>query len=117
MPQPSLRRPLDEPDLRDDLRPHPLHLAHLIHRDAATPAGCLRVRQVDEGTLVDMVRLQRLEDLATEMRDEASPHLAREPQARVVVVPDEQSVDAVRPGAVAADRELLLVRRPWLKAS
>ena len=36
-----------------------------------------------------MVRLQRPEDLATQVRNEASPHLAREAQAGVVVVADE----------------------------
>ena len=57
-----------------------------------------------------MVRLQRLEDLAAQVRNEASSHLACEPQAGIIVVPDEQSIDAVRSGGtVAADHELLLV--------
>ena len=41
---------------------------HLVGRHAAAPAGRLRVRQIDEGTLVGMVRLQRLEDLSTQMK-------------------------------------------------
>ena len=32
-----------------------------------------------------MVRLQRLEDLAAQVRNEASPHLACEPQAGLIV--------------------------------
>ena len=56
-----------------------------------------------------MVSPQRLEDLATQMRNEASPHLACEPQAGLIVVADEQSIEAVRSGTVAADYELLLV--------
>ena len=88
MPQPALGSPLHESYLRDQLRLHPLHLPHLLGGHAAAPAGRLRVRQVDEGTLIDMVRLQSLEDLPTQMRNEASPHLACESQARVVVVAD-----------------------------
>jgi hypothetical protein len=66
MPQPPLRRPLNEPDLRHQLRSDPLHLPHLAGSHAAAPAGCLRVRQIDEGTIVDMVGLQRLEYLAAQ---------------------------------------------------
>ena len=72
MPQATLGRPLDEPYLRHQLRLHPLHLPHLVRRHAAAPAGRLRVRQIDEGTLIDMVWLQRLEDLATQVSNEAS---------------------------------------------
>ena len=86
MPQTTLRRPLDEADLRHQLRLHPLHLPHLLSRHAAAPAGRLRVRQIDEGTVIDMVRLQRLEDLAAQVRNEAGPHVAREPQASVTAV-------------------------------
>ena len=89
MPQSTLGRPLDEPYLRHQLRPHPLHLPHLLGRHAAAPAGRLRVRQIDEGTLIDMVGLQRLEDLATQMGNEASSHLACEPQTGLIVVADE----------------------------
>ena len=84
VPQPTLGRPLHEPYLRDQLRPHPLHLPHLFGRHAAAPAG-FRVRQIDKGALIDMVRLQRLEDLATQVRNEAGPHLACEPQAGLIV--------------------------------
>jgi hypothetical protein len=56
--------------------------------------------QVDEGTLVDMVRLQRLEDLAAQV-NEPSPHLACEPQAGLIVVADQKRIDAVRFGAIA----------------
>ena len=86
MPQPPFRRPLHEPYLRHQFRPHPLHLPHLVSRHAAAPAGGLRVRQIDEGAVIDMVRLQRLEDLAAQMGNEASPHLAGEPQTAVIVV-------------------------------
>jgi len=89
MPQPTLGCPLHEPNLRHQLRLDPLHLAHLVSGHAAAPAGCLRLRQIDEGTFIDMVRLQRLEDLATQMRHEASSHLAREPQAHLIIVADE----------------------------
>jgi len=40
-----------------------------------------------------MVRLQRLEDLATKVGNEASSHLSCETQASAIVVPDEQSID------------------------
>ena len=70
MPQATLGRPLHEPYLRHQLRLHPLHLPHLVGRHAAAPAGCLRVRQINEGTIIDMVWLQRLEDLPTQMRNE-----------------------------------------------
>ncbi len=109
VPETTLGRPLHEPYLRHQLRPDPLNLPHLVGRHAAAPAGRLRVRQVVEGAVIDMVRRQRLEYLATQMRHEAGSHLAREPQPGVVVVADQQRVDAVRPGAVAADHELLLV--------
>ena len=88
MPETTLRRPLHEPYLRHQLRLHPLHLWHFASRHTAAPAGRLRVRQIDEGTLIDMVRLQRLQHLATQVRNEASPHLAREPQAGIIVVAD-----------------------------
>jgi hypothetical protein len=88
MPQPTLGRSLHEPYLGHQLRPHPLHLPHLGSRHAAAPTGCLRVRQIDEGTLIDLVGLQRLEDLAAQVRNEASSHLACEPQAAPIVVAD-----------------------------
>jgi hypothetical protein len=49
-----------------------------------------------------MVRLQRLEDLATQMRNEASSHLAREPQAGVLVVRVEHRWRSIQ-GAMAAE--------------
>ncbi len=70
MPQPTLGSPLHEPYLRHQLRLDPLHLAHLLRRHAAAPAGRLRVRQVDEGALIDVAGLQRPEDLSTQMRNE-----------------------------------------------
>jgi hypothetical protein len=75
VPHPTLRSPLHEPYLRHQLLPHPLHLRHLVGHHAAAPAGRLRVRQIDEGTFIDMVRLQRLEDLATQMRNDAGRRL------------------------------------------
>ena len=42
VPQPALGGPLHEPYLRHQLRPHPLHLPHLVSRHAAAPAGWLR---------------------------------------------------------------------------
>jgi len=70
VPQTTLRRPLHEPHLRHQLRPHPLHLLHLVSGHAAAPAGRLRVRQVGEGALIDVAGLQRPEDLSTQMRNE-----------------------------------------------
>jgi hypothetical protein len=64
MPEPPFSRPLHQPYLRHQLRPHPLHLPHLVGRHAAALSGRLRVRQVDEGAVIDMVRCQRLEDLS-----------------------------------------------------
>src|SRR5688572_9948434 len=106
MPQPSFRSPFHEPYLRYQLRLHPLHLPHLVSGHAAAPAGRLRVRQVDEWTWCGF---SALKTSRRRLGNEAGPHLAREPQARVVVVADQQRVDAVRPWAVAADHELLLV--------
>jgi hypothetical protein len=67
VPEATLGRPLHEPHLRHQLRPHPLHLPHLAGRHAAAPAGRLRVRQVDEGTVIGVVRLQRLQHPATQV--------------------------------------------------
>ena len=39
MPEPTLGRPLHEPYLRHQLRPHPLHLPHLVGRHAAGRCG------------------------------------------------------------------------------
>jgi len=64
-----LYRPLHGPYLHHQLRPHPLHLPHLVRRHAAAPAGSLRLRQIDEGAFIDMVRPERLEDLSTQMRN------------------------------------------------
>jgi hypothetical protein len=49
-------------------------------------------------TVIDMVRLQRLEGPRDEMRNEAGPHLAREAQARSSVLTDEEIIDGVDPG-------------------
>jgi hypothetical protein len=43
------------------------------------------------------------------VRNEASPHLASEPQASFIVRADEQFIDAVRSRTIATDHELLLV--------
>jgi hypothetical protein len=97
MPQPSFRRLLHESYLRHQLRPHPLHLPHLVSRHAAAPAG----------RLIGVAWLQRPEDLATQVRHEASSHLACEPQAGIILA-DEQGIDSVRPGAVAVRRSRTL---------
>src|SRR5688572_3237311 len=55
-----LGRPLHGPYLHHQLRPHPLHLPHLVRRHAAAPAGSLRLRQIDEGAFIDMVRPERI---------------------------------------------------------
>src|SRR5688572_12062041 len=49
VPQPTLRCPLHEPYLRNQLRPHPLHLPHLVGRHAPAPAGRLRVGRSTKG--------------------------------------------------------------------
>jgi hypothetical protein len=58
MPQSALRSPLNDPDLHNELRLHPLRLAHLFRRDATAPAIRLRVRQVHEGASVNAQRCQ-----------------------------------------------------------
>ena len=105
MPQATLGGPLDEPYLRHEFRPHPLHLPHLARRHAAAPAGRLRLRQIDEGAVIAMMRLQHLEDLTAQVRNEAGPHLASEPLSGLIVVADQKCIDAVRSRTVAADRE------------
>ena len=103
-----VRSPLDEPDLRDQPRLHPAHLAHLLGRDAAAPVGCLAVRQIDERAGGDVQRLQRREHFPPQVRSEPGADLAGKSQRLRLVVPDEQRVHARRPGPVPADDELLL---------
>src|SRR4051794_23012231 len=49
--------PFDEADLRDQRRPQPLHLVHLLGGHAAAPVRGLAVRQVDERARGAMERL------------------------------------------------------------
>ena len=101
MPQTTLGRPLD--DLRHQLRLHPLHLPHLPQRD---DFGFGRSTNGHSSTWCGF---SALKSSRRRWGNEAGSHLAREPQAGLIVVADEQSIDAVRPGTVAADHELLLV--------
>jgi hypothetical protein len=77
---PPLPVKMPETDLRHQLRTDPLHLPHLIGRDAAAPAVGRRVGQIHERAMVDVEWLQRLGDLATQVRHEACSNLARESQ-------------------------------------
>src|SRR5687768_18088212 len=109
MAQAPFGRPLDEPDLRDDLRLQPAHFLHLLRRDAAAPMRRLAVRQIDEGTPLGVERRECREHLAPYIWCEASAHLPRKPKLCSVEIADEQRVDAMRTRTISADDELLLL--------
>ena len=69
MPQAVLGRPLDESDLRHELRLRPLHFAHLISRDACAPSPDIGVRKIGKWALLNLQRFQLAENLATNVRD------------------------------------------------
>jgi hypothetical protein len=50
--------PLDESYLGDEFRLHPLHLGHLLGRDAAAPVGGLAARKVREWAASGLKRFQ-----------------------------------------------------------
>ena len=108
MAQMAFAGPLDEADLGDRGGSHPLHLRHLVGGHSPAPSRLPGVRQIDERAARGVERREPREDLAADVRREAGSDLSREPQPAVVVIADEQRVDAVRTGPVSADDELLL---------
>jgi hypothetical protein len=105
----SFGGPLDEPDLRNELRPYPLHLAHLVGRDAAAaPMAALAVREIDEGTWPRMERLELLSEFPSHVRRHTRANLAGAAQLPPDVVADNQRVDRVIGRPIPADHKLLL---------
>jgi hypothetical protein len=68
MAEPTFGSPLDKPDLHDQLWLDPLHLAHLIGGDAASPSVGSRVGKIHKRAARDVERLQLPEKLTTDMR-------------------------------------------------
>src|SRR5688572_18525919 len=85
--------PLDETDLRDDLRLEPAHLFHLLRRHPTAPVRGLAARQVGERTAWRMQRRQRRRHLAADVRREPGTNLPGEVQRPSRVIADEQRVD------------------------
>jgi len=56
--QVSIVGPLDESNLRNQLRLDPHHFRHLFRRHASAPMGSLAVREIHERTLRDLQREQ-----------------------------------------------------------
>jgi hypothetical protein len=108
MAQVPVGSPLHEAYLGDQLGPHPAHRGHLFRRHAATPTRGLAVREIDEGATRGVQRLKLGEHLPPHVGREARADLTREVQFAVLVVANQQGVDAVTAGTIAADHELLL---------
>ena len=76
VPQPPVASEFHEPDLRDKLGARPLHLAHLLSRDAGAPTRFFVVRQVGERAVVDPKGLELAHDFAAYGRNEPRPYFA-----------------------------------------
>jgi hypothetical protein len=76
--QAVLGRPFYESDLRHELRLRPVHLAHLIRRDASAPSPDTSVRKIGEWVVLNLQQLQLAENLAANVRDEARSDLSGE---------------------------------------
>jgi hypothetical protein len=76
--QMTVRCPLDESNLGDELRLQPSHFAHLFSRDAGTPVGRLAVRQVDKWTIGNLQRHDLSVDLTPHHGRESGAHFSGE---------------------------------------
>src|ERR1700730_2569074 len=88
--------PLCEFDLRHELRLRPMHLAHLISRDAPAPSPDISVRKIRKWAVLNLQRFQLAENLAANVWDEAGSHLSREAELLALVVSDQQRIESVR---------------------
>src|SRR4029077_5635222 len=71
-------RPFYESDLRHELRLRPVHLAHLIRRDAPAPSPDISVRKIGEWAVLNLQWLQLAQNLAASVWDEARWDLSGE---------------------------------------
>src|ERR1700694_2975366 len=76
--QAVLGRPFYESDLRHELRLRPVHLAHLLRRDAPAPSPDISVCKIGEWAVLNLQRFQFDESLAANMWDEARSDLSSE---------------------------------------
>src|SRR6266478_9165725 len=76
--QAVLGRPFYESDLRHELRLRPVHLAHLIRRDAPAPSPDISVRKIGEWAVLNLQWLQLAQNLAANVWDEARSDLSGE---------------------------------------
>jgi len=99
MTQPAFSGPLDEPDLRDQFRPHPDHLTHLLGRNAAAPARGSRGGQVRKRAPRNPKQLKFQPHLATDVPRESGTDLGGKPELLTLVVAHEKRIDAcpIRP--------------------
>src|SRR5437879_8459243 len=74
VPQPVIGRPFYESDLRHELRLCPVHLLHLISRDAPAPSPDIRVRKIGKWALLNLQRFQLAENFAANVWNEARSH-------------------------------------------
>src|ERR1700682_3343644 len=89
VPQAVFRRPFYETDLRHELRLRPVHLAHLIRRDAPAPSPDISVRKIGKWAVLNLQRFQLAENLAANVWDEARSHLSGEAYLFALVVSDQ----------------------------
>src|SRR4029077_4736454 len=78
MSQAVLGRPFYESDLGHEPRLRPVHLAHLIHRDAPAPSPDISVRKIGEWAVLNLQWFQLAQNLAANVRDEARSDLSGE---------------------------------------
>src|SRR5437762_11159175 len=86
----AVTRPLDERNLRDEVRCDPSQLRHLVGSNALAPVTGLRLRQIDERTGPGGERLQPLEDGGAQVRRKSVANLPGAEQAPAFAVSHQQ---------------------------
>ena len=109
-----LARPLQELDLGDEDRFQPPAILHLRRRQARTPSPALRFREIHERAILELQPAEFLEELLPDGRREAVAGACGVDQTVALVVTDNERVERLRPGRVAADHEFLAAVDPHL---
>src|ERR1041385_2612844 len=106
MAQVTVRRPFDELDLRDQLRPKPDALCHILFRKRMWTF--LYLGQIYKGTAVDLESNEPPEHITAKARHEPVLYFLRVIEPAVfAVIADYQCVKRISPESVAANYELL----------